>query len=73
MKPLQIYLDRNCISIAKLAREAGLPATSLYQYTSGKGDILNMGIGSFMKLSSALGMTADEFAAELLAIMDEQK
>ena len=73
MKPLAVYLDRNCISIAKLARESGLPATSIYQYTSGRGDVMNMGIGAFMKLAHALGMTADEFAEELQAIEREKQ
>jgi predicted transcriptional regulator len=68
MKPLHVLLERRFIKVAALAREAGIPPTTLYKYISGTGDVFNMGVQTFMRLAHALGMTSEELFDELRAI-----
>lgn len=68
MNTLHEYLERNYIKVSSLARAAGVPATTLYKYTSGRSSVWNMSIQVFSKLARALGMTADGLIAELEAV-----
>lgn len=68
MNALQEYLEHHYIKVSTLAEAAGIPRTTLYRYTSGGGDVWNMSIYTFSKLAHALGMTTDEFIAELQAV-----
>lgn len=68
MRPLSVFFERRHIKISALARDAGIPPTTLYKYISGGGDVHNMGVHTFMRLARALGMTGDELYDELEAI-----
>lgn len=62
------YLERHYIQVSSLARASGVPASTLYKYSSGRSDIWNMGVYTFAKVAHALGMTADDFMHELQAV-----
>lgn len=47
-------------NIKRLAEQCGVPASTLYAISSGDTNFDNVGIGLFLKISEALGMTADE-------------
>lgn len=68
MNALAIYLERHYIQVSALARASGVPASTLYKYTSGRSDVWNMSIYTFTKIAHALGMTADDFIKELRAV-----
>ena len=69
--PLRKCLMRRHINVADLARAADVPKTTIYAVTGGRGDVWNMGVGSFIKIAHALGMTANELIAELIEIEAE--
>lgn len=64
--PLRVMLDKRSINIADLARKADVPKTTLYSVTGGRGDVWNMGLVSVVRIAHALGMTVDEFVAEVI-------
>lgn len=68
MGTLARYFERHYIQISSLARTAGVPASTLYKYTSGRSSVWNMSIHTFAKLAHALNMTTDEFIRELQAV-----
>ena len=68
MNALAMYLERHYIQVSALARASGVPASTLYKYTSGRSDVWNMSIYTFAKIAHALGMTSDEFIEELKAL-----
>lgn len=68
MDTLREYLELHYIKVSSLARASGVPASTLYKYTSGGASVWNMSIYTFAKVAHALGMTSDEFIAELEAL-----
>ena len=65
MNALQKAIESRGYTVKSIADKAGIPATNLYNITSGRGKLGNMGINSFIKLARALGMTADELIVEI--------
>jgi transcriptional regulator with XRE-family HTH domain len=68
MDTLGQYFQQRYIQVSSLAKTAGVPASTLYKYTSGRSSVWNMSIHTFSRLAHALGMTSDEFIEELKAL-----
>lgn len=47
-------------NLKKVAEKCGIPASTLYAISCGDTNFDNVGIGTFLKIADALGMSADE-------------
>ena len=46
-------------TVKSIAARAGIPPTTIYNVTGGRGSINRMGVSQFIRIAHALGMTAD--------------
>ena len=67
MHPLQRIIEEHGYTVKSIAARAGLPATTLYNVTGGRGSVGRMGVRQFRRLARALGMTMDDLIKELEA------
>lgn len=65
----ELFGDR-FINIRAFARANGIPPTTLYSIVSGKCRPENIGVGTFIKIATGLGMTADELCKLVLVNED---
>lgn len=65
MHPLEKVIKERGYTVKSIANRAGIPPTTIYNITGGRGSIGRMGVSQFIRIAHALDMTADELISEL--------
>ena len=65
MHPLEKLIKARGNTVKSIAARAGIPPTTIYNVTGGRGTIGRMGVSQFIRIAHALDMTADDLIREL--------